>query len=108
MEAVMRRVELLLDQRRFGEARQMLMQGLADDPEQPLLNAFLAYCLRMEDRDEEALAPAQRALSHAPEWPFVHYVLALVYERSRSLWPPIVIHTVQNSVSIVLMYLSVA
>ena len=80
MEAVMRRVELLLDQRRFGEARQMLMQGLADDPEQPLLNAFLAYCLRMEDRDEEALAPAQRALSHAPEWPFVHYVLALVYE----------------------------
>lgn len=80
MEGVMRRVELLLDQRRFAEARSMLMQGLADDPEQPLLNAFLAYCLRMEDRDEEALEPAQRALSHAPEWPFVHYVLALVYE----------------------------
>ena len=80
MEAVMRRVELLLDQRRFAEARGMLMQGLAEDPEQPLLNAFLAYCLRMEDRDQEALEPAQRALSHAPEWPFVHYVLALVHE----------------------------
>ncbi|HEX7006242.1 MAG TPA: CPBP family intramembrane glutamic endopeptidase [Alphaproteobacteria bacterium] len=38
----------------------------------------------------------------------VGIVLALVYERSRSLWPPIIIHTVQNSVSIVLMYLSVA
>lgn len=80
MEAVMRRVELLLDQRRFSEARGMLMQGLAEDPEQPLLNAFLAYCLRMEDRDSEALEPARRAVSRAPEWPFVHYVLALVYE----------------------------
>jgi tetratricopeptide (TPR) repeat protein len=80
MEAVMRRVELLLDQRRFAEARSMLMQGLAEDPEHPLLNAFLAYCLRMEDRDQEALEPAQRAVSRAPEWPFVHYVLALVYE----------------------------
>jgi len=80
MEAVLQRVELLLDQRRFAEARGMLMQGLAEDPEQPLLNAFLAYCLRMEDRDQEALEPAQRALSRAPEWPFVHYVLALVYE----------------------------
>lgn len=80
MEAVMRRVEILLDQRRFAEARGMLMQGLAEDPEHPLLNAFLAYCLRMEDREKEALEPAQRAVSRAPEWPFVHYVLALVYE----------------------------
>ena len=80
MEAVMRRVEFLLDQRRYAEARSMLMQGLAEDPEQPLLNAFLAYCLRMEDRAKEALEPAQRALGRAPEWPFVHYVLALVYE----------------------------
>lgn len=80
MEAVMRRVELLLDQRRFTEARAMIMQGLAQDPEQPYFNAFLAYCLRMEDRDQEALEPARRALGQAPEWPFVHYVLALVHE----------------------------
>lgn len=80
MEAVMRRVELLLDQRRFAEARSMIMQGLADDPDHPFLNAFLAYCLRMEDRDKEALEPARRAVSRAPEWPFVHYVLALVHE----------------------------
>lgn len=80
MEAVMRRVELLLDQRRFAEARGMIMQGLADDPDQPYFNAFLAYCLRMEDRDNEALEPARRAASRAPEWPFVHYVLALVHE----------------------------
>ena len=38
----------------------------------------------------------------------VGVVLAVVYERSRSLWPPIVIHSVQNSLSILLMYLSVA
>jgi tetratricopeptide (TPR) repeat protein len=80
MEAVMRRVELLLDQRRFSEARAMIMQGLAQDPDQPYFNAFLAYCLRMEDRDKEALEPARRAASTAPEWPFVHYVLALVHE----------------------------
>jgi tetratricopeptide (TPR) repeat protein len=80
MEAVMRRVELLLDQRRFAEARAMIMQGLAQDPDQPYFNAFLAYCLRMEDRDKEALEPARRAASSAPEWPFVHYVLALVHE----------------------------
>ena len=66
MEAVMRRVELLLDQRRFAEARAMIMQGLAQDPDQPYFNAFLAYCLRMEDRDKEALEPARRAASNAP------------------------------------------
>lgn len=80
MEAVMRRIELLLDQRRFSEARNMIMQGLAGEPDHPYLNAFLAYCLRMEDREKEALEPARRAISHAPEWPFVHYVLALVQE----------------------------
>jgi tetratricopeptide (TPR) repeat protein len=80
MEAVMQRVELLLDQRRFSEARSMIMQRLADEPDHPYLNAFLAYCLRMEDRDDEALEPARRAASRAPEWPFVHYVLAMVHE----------------------------
>jgi hypothetical protein len=38
----------------------------------------------------------------------VGIVLALAYERSGSLWPPIIIHAVQNSVSIVLMFLSMA
>lgn len=80
MEDVMRRVEFLLDQQRFAEARGMLMQGLASDPEQPILNAFLGYCLRMEGRAKEGLAPAQHAVGRAPDWPFVHYVLALVYE----------------------------
>jgi membrane protease YdiL (CAAX protease family) len=37
----------------------------------------------------------------------VGIVLALAYERSQSLWPPIIIHAVQNSVSIVLMFLSI-
>ncbi len=80
MEAVMRRVELLLDQQRFSEARGMVMQGLAQAPEDAVLNAFLGYCLRMESRAKEALAPAQLAVSREPEWPFVHYVMALVYE----------------------------
>ena len=38
----------------------------------------------------------------------VGIVLALAYERSGSLWPSIIIHAVQNSVSIVLMFLTVA
>jgi hypothetical protein len=38
----------------------------------------------------------------------VGIVLALAYERSGSLWPPIIIHAVQNSVSIVLMFISMA
>ena len=80
MEAVMQRVELLLDQRRFAEARGIIMQGLAQDPEHPVLNAFLGYCLRMEDRAQEALQPAMQAVGRAPEWSFVHYVLALVYD----------------------------
>jgi tetratricopeptide (TPR) repeat protein len=80
MDGVMQRVELLLDQQRFTEARGMIMQGLAEDPEDPTLNAFLGYCLRMEGRAREGLEPAQLALSRAPEWPFVHYVLAWVYE----------------------------
>jgi membrane protease YdiL (CAAX protease family) len=37
----------------------------------------------------------------------VGIVLALAYERSDSLWPPIIIHAVQNSVSIFLMFLSI-
>jgi membrane protease YdiL (CAAX protease family) len=37
----------------------------------------------------------------------VGIILALAYERSGSLWPPIIIHAVQNSVSILLMFLSV-
>ncbi|HVO14728.1 MAG TPA: type II CAAX endopeptidase family protein [Alphaproteobacteria bacterium] len=37
----------------------------------------------------------------------VGIILALAYERSRSLWPPIIIHAMQNSVSIVLMFLSI-
>jgi membrane protease YdiL (CAAX protease family) len=37
----------------------------------------------------------------------VGVVLAYAYERSGSLWPSIIIHAVQNSVSIVLMFLSI-
>lgn len=37
----------------------------------------------------------------------VGIVLALAYERSRSLWPPIIIHAMQNSVSIILMFVAI-
>ncbi len=80
MDAVMQRVELLLGQNRYAEARGMLMQGLAEEPEHPVLNAFLGYCLRLENKPKEALAPARSAVAMAPEWPFVHYVLALIYD----------------------------
>ncbi|MCS6848522.1 MAG: CPBP family intramembrane glutamic endopeptidase [Anaerolineae bacterium] len=34
-------------------------------------------------------------------------VLALVYERSRSLWPPILIHALNNSFAVLLLYILV-
>lgn len=80
MEGVLSRIELLLDQQRYAEARGMLMTQLAEAPGEPTLNALLSYCLHCEDRNQEALDPAKRAVAEAPEWPFAFHVLALAYK----------------------------
>lgn len=80
MEVVTQKIDFLFSQNRFAEARTMIVQQLATEPQNPALNAYLGYCLRMEDRAAEGLKPASYAVSSAPDWPFVHYVLAHVYE----------------------------
>lgn len=79
METVARKIDFLFAQNRFPEARGLLMQELAKNPQHPMLNAYLGYCLCMEHRADEALQPASYAASCAPDWPLVHYVLGHVY-----------------------------
>jgi tetratricopeptide (TPR) repeat protein len=80
------RAQLLMDRRRFRLAEEELRRVLGDEPENGVMQAYLALCLAEEPaRAVEAMDTAIRATLHEPDTPFTWYALSLVAAR-RGTW----------------------
>jgi Tfp pilus assembly protein PilF len=65
------RAIVLFETNRYADAEKLLMQGLAQHPEDPLGLGLLALCRIRLDKDAEALEAARQAVALAPENLFV-------------------------------------
>jgi hypothetical protein len=65
--ALVRRVELLLERRRFDQARPMIGEGLRANPDSVELLYFSAFIDWVHDRNDDAQATVGRILSLDPE-----------------------------------------
>lgn len=63
---------------RHADAEVLLRRALATDPEDPSLHAAIAQVLLLQERAEEALGHARRAVALAPEVAFAHALLSTV------------------------------
>lgn len=80
MRLYFERIQLLIDQARYGLAQQDLEQVLSQSPDDPLAHALLAHCLLEQEQLRPALMHAQTAVGLAPDVAFCHYMLALVQQ----------------------------
>lgn len=65
------RALVLMETRRYADAEQMLIKGLVENPQDANALAILALCRISQDKNAEALTPAQQAVAIAPDSPFV-------------------------------------
>lgn len=81
-QALLERARLLMGQNRLEQAAELLRQVLASDPNSAESHALLALCLT-KDKDQwhEATREAEMAVHLAPDSAFVHYVLAVTFEK---------------------------
>src|SRR5687767_8069004 len=74
----------LFEDGRFAEAEEILASALEEEPDDPELHALRALCLGALDRDDEALAEADRAIAIDSRGSFGHLVRAdLLLDRNR-------------------------
>jgi tetratricopeptide (TPR) repeat protein len=84
MDKHIQRASILMSQGRYELAEKELRQGLAADPDSPLLHALLAGCLNDRERYQEATAEAEAAIALAPDMAYGHYVRAMaLFNRNR-------------------------
>ncbi|KAA1257658.1 outer membrane protein PgaA [Rubripirellula obstinata] len=75
------KIQLLISQSRFELAEREIRRSLTEDPDDSQLQAFLAICLLVDkSRLEEATDAAKKAVAGAPDEPYTHYVLTLVWD----------------------------
>lgn len=82
---MIRRALLLLQQSRFDLAEQELRKSLAEDPEEAVAHALLAFCLGQQDRLQEADGSARQAIALAPDEPYCHYALGWISLQRKDL-----------------------
>lgn len=76
----------LYNQNRLEEARPLLEEAVAQDPQNPDAHAWLAETQRRLQNRDEAIASARRALEIDPCHTFAHTVLAWAYNPMYGLW----------------------
>lgn len=79
------RIQLLIQQSRYGQAERELREVLYQSPDQPFVHALLALCLSEQDKLKEALPSAHTAVALAPDSPWCRYILATVLSRQGKL-----------------------
>lgn len=72
---LMQRARLLMSQERYQEARGELARALANEPNEPELQAWMAYCHTQLDEHKEAVATAKAAVHFGPDIAYCHFVL---------------------------------
>ncbi len=65
---------VLLQQGRYDLADREFRRELSEDPDNPMVHAWLALCLSQRDEDKEALREADEAVRTGPDLAFCHYV----------------------------------
>lgn len=78
MTAHLERARLLISQRRMEMAEKELGLSMAQDPNNPIAHALLAFCLADRKQFETATSHARQAIGLGPDVPFTHYTLAHV------------------------------
>lgn len=78
MSAHLARAELLLQQRRPGDAAAEARLALAQDPQNAHAHALLAMALLDQEENDAAIEEAKAAIGLAPDDAFFHFVLARV------------------------------
>lgn len=79
------RIQLLIQQSRYGQAERELREVLYQSPDEPFVHALLALCLSEQDKLKEALPSAHTAVALAPDSPWCRYILATVLSRQGKL-----------------------
>ena len=80
-ETAVSRAELLISQRRYPQAIELLRQALAGDPDHARAHSWLALCMA-QDRDHwrAATGEAELGVHLAPDQPFSHYILSYIWD----------------------------
>ena len=86
MSARLDRGLMLFQQSRYELAEKEFRGALAEDPQNAMSHAFLAYCLTERGLHDEAEQEGKEAVQLAPDAAFTHYVLARVFY-NRDLYP---------------------
>jgi len=71
---MLRRAELLLDQRRPIDAEEVLRSYMVDQPDDVSAHILLAQSLMLQERPKAALEVAERAVELEPAWSHAHWV----------------------------------
>ena len=74
------RARVLLTQHRPEQAERELRLALTDEPDDPVIQALLALCLRDLRRNSAALKVARDSVANGPDLPFAHYAHACVLD----------------------------
>ena len=72
----LQRAQLLIDQRRYDDAQEVLMMALASTPDDPLVHILLAFCFSHRDAHKEAIQHAETAVGIAPDFAYAHFTCA--------------------------------
>ncbi len=70
---------MLFQQSRYELAEKEFRGALAEDPQNAMSHAFLAYCLTERGLHNDAEQEGKEAIQLAPDWAFSHFVLARVF-----------------------------
>ena len=88
------RARLLIGQRRFSQAEDLLKQVLSEDPEDAIAHSTLSLCQRETNQMSDALISAQKGVALEPESAYTHYQLAWTYHALKQFRPMIkTVHT---------------
>jgi len=79
--AAVERARLLISQQRYTMAQDLLHQELTRESDNAMVHSLLAFCLSQNrDQLKEATRVAEQGVFLAPDSPFSHYILALIWK----------------------------
>jgi tetratricopeptide (TPR) repeat protein len=67
---------LLFSQRRFALAEKEFRAGLGEEPDNPMLHAYLGLCLARQERYTDGAQQVRTAIEKGPDLEFCHWALA--------------------------------
>ncbi|MFN3153104.1 tetratricopeptide repeat protein [Bremerella sp.] len=82
MSQRLQRATMLIQMRRYDEAKRELTLSMADDPENPSNHMFMGLCHSELKENEQAIEHGELAVRMAPEWSKAHSMLSWIYMKA--------------------------